>query len=131
LYEFIFYDVALRVDKAVIGLIILLYSKTIKFVLQRFFLNKTHFFSRNLYEWVPFGCKISKFVILSLVPIPKLPSDLFFGGICLRKLKILPFLYSIYMEGTLRMSNYRILSIFFRFLDPNIVTKTAVRCVLG
>jgi hypothetical protein len=34
------------------------------------------------------------------------------------------------MGGTLRMSNFKVLSIFL-VLDPNIVTKIAVRCVHG
>jgi hypothetical protein len=113
--------------------------------------------------------------------LPKLPSDLFYGEICSTKFKILPFLDGICMGGTLRMSNFKILSIFlgfwtysyqkcrqkcskvkfatkfkdftflsrklyegypkdvkfqnseflFRFLDLNIVTKNAVKCVLG
>jgi hypothetical protein len=45
--------------------------------------------------------------------------------------RFLPFLVGICMGGTLRMSNFQILSIFFRFLDPNIVTNDAIKCVLG
>jgi hypothetical protein len=63
--------------------------------------------------------------------LPKLPSDLFWGEICLTKFKILPFLDGICMGGTLRMSNFIILSIFLRFLDPNIGHKNVDRSVLG
>jgi hypothetical protein len=81
-------------------------GKCIKFVLQRFFLNKTQrlaFLSRNLYGWVEYPSDInfqnSEFAVLSLA---KLPSDLFFGEICLTKLKDFTFLVRICMGGTLR-----------------------------
>jgi hypothetical protein len=61
----------------------------------------------------------SEFAVLSLPKLPKLPSDLFFGEICLRKLKILPFLDGICMEGC-QNSKFRV---FFRLLDPNIGKK--------
>jgi hypothetical protein len=90
--------------------------KCIKFVLQRFFLNKTQgltFLSRNLYGWVEYPSDInfqnSEFAVLSLA---KLPSDLFFGEICLTKLKDFTFLVGICMGGTLRMANFKILSFF-------------------
>jgi hypothetical protein len=61
-----------------------------------FFLNKTQgltFLSRNLYGWVGYILDIkfqnSEFAVLSLA---KLPSDLFFGEICLTKLKDFTFL---------------------------------------
>jgi hypothetical protein len=110
-------------------------GKCIKFVLKRFFLNKTQgftFLSRNMYGWVGYPSDIKfqnfEFAVLSLA---KLPSDLFFGGICLTKLKVFTFLsrnlYGRYpKDDKLQNSEY-----FFRFLDPNIITKNAVRSVLG
>jgi hypothetical protein len=46
------------------------------------------------------------------IKLPKVPSDLFYGGISLTKLKVLSFLGGICMGGTLRMSNFKNLSIF-------------------
>jgi hypothetical protein len=50
--------------------------------------------------------------------LPKLPSDLFSGEICLTEFKILPFLDGICMGGTLTMSNFKILSIFLGSWTP-------------
>jgi hypothetical protein len=104
--------------------------KCIQFVLQRFFFNNTQglpFLSRYLYgtlrslQFCPWFRKL----------LPKLPSDLFEGEICLTKFMILPFLDGIYMGASLRMSNFKILSIFFRFLDLNIGHKNFFWSVLG
>ena len=60
---------------------------------------------------------MSKFKILSLqfctwtpTQLSQLPSDLFYGEICLTKLKVEPFLVGICMGGTLRTPNFKNLS---------------------
>jgi hypothetical protein len=99
------------------------------------FLNKTQgltFLIRNLYGCVGYPSDIkfqnSEFAVLSLAI---LPSDLFFGEICLTKLKDFTFLsrnlYGRYPKDD-KLQNFEY---FFWFLDPNIITKNAVKCVLG
>jgi hypothetical protein len=51
-------------------------------------------------------------------------------AICVSKHKFAPFLVEICMKVH-SISNFKILSWFFLFLDPNIVTKNAVRFGLG
>jgi hypothetical protein len=60
----------------------------------------------------------------------KMASNLFYGEIRLTKLKVQPFLIGISMGGTLRMSIFKILSDFFVFLGPIIVTKNGIKFVL-
>jgi hypothetical protein len=59
-----------------------------------------------------------------------MPSDVFYGGICLTKLKdfifLRPNLYGRYPKDVKFQNSEKI----FWFLDPNIVTKSAVRFVL-
>jgi hypothetical protein len=81
---------------------------------------------------VPFGYKISMLSML-FCPwfpkyLPKVPSDLFYGEICSTKLKVFIFFrWNLY--GTLRMSNFKIFSIFL-VLDPKKVTKNIIKFVL-
>jgi hypothetical protein len=59
-----------------------------------------------MWGWVPFGYKFTKFLVGYFIP------DLFLVKFAKPNLRILPFLVEIYMESTLRMTNFKILSIF-------------------
>jgi hypothetical protein len=83
-------------------------KRCIKIVLQRNLLKKTHvlsFFSRNLYRRYRWDVKNQNLECLFLFLDPKIVTK--------SAVKfILPFLVGICMEGTLRMSNFKNLSIF-------------------
>jgi hypothetical protein len=72
---------------------------------------------------VPWGCQISKFWVFFLVSRPQY-SYLNWHQVCStvkfaeQNSRFLPFLGGICMEGILRMSNFKILSIFSGFRTP-------------
>jgi hypothetical protein len=96
--------------------------KRIEFVLHRNLLKmqRSTFLSRNLNGRYLLNIKTLSFYFCSWTPkkLQKLALYLLYGEICLTKLKILPFLVEICIKDTLRMTNFKILSIFSGSWNP-------------